>query len=79
MTIKTAYKRAKEVFGWPEEPTSVNIGFLDTYGAQDETQVDIYSDNPVKELTELWDSLYEEMESAPDSVLYVEALGYISE
>jgi len=81
MTIKEAIKVAKENGEWcvsPYEPTSVNVGFINNDGHEDETQFDLL-ENFEKELEDMWDELHRELEGKIDSVTYVEALGYIED
>ena len=84
MKIREAVDEARRSGDWPvtnHEPTSVNVRFVSAGCEDDETQLDLYGDTPKKreeELEELWDSLHEELEAAPDAVTGVEALGYIA-
>ena len=81
MTISEAITKAMEEGEWrvvAGEPTSVIVGFETLDGKRDETELDLYSDSPEKELSQLWSSLTAEMESSND-ILYVSAYGYIHE
>ena len=84
MKMTEAIEEARKSGDWPvtgHEPTSVNVRFVSADDEDDETQLDLYGDTPEKreeELEELWGSLYEELEAAPDAVTGVEALGYIA-
>ena len=82
MTISEAITKAMEEGEWSivdGEPTSVIVGFETLDGKRDETELDLYSDNPSKELSKLWSSLAAEMESSNENILYVNAYGYIHE
>ena len=82
MTIKEAIKEAKERSDWSivaYEPTSVTVEFMTVDKYRDETELDLYGDDPEQELKELWESLCEEFDSLPNLVLSVEAYGYIRE
>lgn len=76
MTIREAVEKAKNGYGWPKIPdlipVSVFVGFVNNEGKEDETFFDLYDSDKVAELEELWDSMYKEMESGIDSVIYVE-------
>ena len=83
MTVKEAIIKAFCEDGWntfPEEPTSVDVSFINKAGVKDETQLDLYAEtnaDRIKELTELWASLCEEFETEEDSITEVYAHGYI--
>ena len=51
---------------------SYNIGFINHNKQEDETQLDVRS---LKELIELWHSLYKEFDCDEDSILYVNLIG----
>ena len=80
--ISEAIIKATEEGEWSivaGEPTSVIVGFETLDGKRDETELDLYSDSPEKELSKLWSSLAAEMESSNENILYVSAYGYIHE
>lgn len=82
MTIREAVESAKEISSWSvtfHEPTSVSVWYLDDRNQLHETELDLYEDDLITELEELWDSLYEEFNSAPDAIISVEAYGYIKD
>ena len=82
MTINEAIVTARTACTWgitPYEPTSVDVGFIDRTGREDETQFDLYSGSPEQELERLWESMHDEFGADHDSVTYVEAYGYIVE
>lgn len=53
----------------PEGKHAYRIGFINVYGDDHETELDV---SDVQELEELWESLVEEFECGADSVTYVE-------
>ena len=82
MTIKSAITKAKSSYNWsvvPHEPTTVCIQYKTKDGMLQETEFDLYLDDPELELADLWVLLCEELESGRDAVESVEAYGYISE
>lgn len=44
---------------------------------EDETELDLYSEDLESELVELWGTLAEEMDSAKDKVISIEAYGFV--
>ena len=67
MTIKDAVAEAMKSGDWrlgapPTQATSVVVRFLTIDGYQDETSFDLYEGDKVKELTELWNDMAEEMD-----------------
>ena len=80
MTIKSAIFEAKRNGMWnAEKPTSVNVLYMTKWLFEDETQLDLYSDDKEKELISLWKSLEVEMGALNKSVIQVETLGYIAD
>ena len=77
MTIKDIITDGKLQQAVPiKKCSAVNIGFVNKKGQDDETQLDIHS-NPLlndgmQELSDLFASLADELETATDSVTYVE-------
>lgn len=74
MTIRRAISEAKRDGTWRpyRKPVSVLVIFKNTYGEQDETELDLYCADKIEELAELWDTLCREMDSAPHLVIAVE-------
>ena len=71
MTITMAIQQAKENYDWqpvPGAPASVRVRFINSNGQDDETELDLYSDNKEQELDELWASLHDEMSADLDSI-----------
>ena len=82
MTIKSAVAEAKTLYNWsivPHEPSSVCVQYKTKDGMLQETEFDLYMDDPELELADLWELLCEELGSGRDAVESVEAYGYISE
>ena len=82
MIIKEAISKAKSSYNWsivPHEPTCVCVRYKTKDGAFQETDFDLYTDDPETELAYLWEGLCEELGSVRDAVNSVEAYGYISE
>lgn len=80
MEIKMAIERAKKDGNWSiitNKPTSVVVSFMNNANIEDETELDLYSEDLESELAELWDMLAEEMDSAKDKVISVEAYGFV--
>ena len=80
MEIKMAIERAKKDGNWSiitNKPTSVVVSFINNANIEDETELDLYSEDLESELAELWDMLAEEMDSAKDKVISVEAYGFV--
>ena len=77
LSIREAIEEAKKCGEWYEirKPVSVNVAFLNKDNVEDGTQLDLYEDDKVLELEELWESLCGEMDAEPDSILSVESLG----
>lgn len=74
MTILQAIEKAKQEYNWqpaPGEPASVLVRFRNRSGLDDETELNLYTDRKAQELNELWDSLYDEMNAEPTSILSV--------
>lgn len=81
MTMLDAIAEAKRQYMWSvtsHEPTSVAVVFYRYDQTSDETELDLYSDDPETELIELWESLAAEMESAIDQVISVDVYGWIA-
>lgn len=76
MTIRQAVDYAKQNYEWilTHDPITVAVGF----NGNDETTFDLYGDDQdkIRDLEELWEDQYEEMESRLDSIDYVEAHEY---
>lgn len=66
MTIRRAGKGI--VFN-TKKPRSYRIGFVNSHGEEDETELDATS---IRDLEELWSSLCEEFECKFNSVNYIE-------
>lgn len=82
MEIKMAIKIAKKDGNWsivPNKPTSVAVVFVNNANIEDETELDLYSEDLESELVELWEMLAEEMDSAKDKVISVEAYGFVKD
>lgn len=80
MEIKMAIERAKKDGNWSiitNKPTSVVVSFMNNANIEDETELDLYSEDLESELAELWDMLAEEMDLAKDKVISVEAYGFV--
>lgn len=80
MTILEAISVAKETGDWrvtPGEAVSVNIEFTSRNNNEDETQLDLYSENKESELATLWESLEEEFEAIDVNRVY--SLEYLAE
>lgn len=80
MTIQQAINEARKTGEWSvviHMPSSINIGFVNGDGREDETQFDIFGDNPEKELEDLWKDLHMELDGDIDSITYVSYLGYV--
>ena len=76
MTIKAAIEQAKQDYVWTAvygAPMTVSVCFRNMDGEVDETELDLYEDDKETELEELWESLCDEMDSAPDKIVSVEA------
>ena len=76
MTIKEAIQKAKATYEWnyvPYDPFTALVGFVGESGREDETCIDLYSDNPERELEEVWKELAKEFGAKPDSVTYIES------
>lgn len=75
MTVAEAVAKAREDGSWDDSSDilEVNVGFRNYDGKEDETQLDLYCNDKVKELERLWDSLYLEMDSCKDGILYLRA------
>ena len=81
MTIKSAVNKAKSSYTWsivPHEPTTVSVRYKTKDGALQETEFDLYTDDPETELAYLWERLCGELGSRLDAVHAVEAYGYIA-
>ena len=82
MTIKEAIAVAKNLGEWSvvkHEPTSVNVGFIETDNfRENEVQLDTWGDDHEAELESVWNDLCREFGSSERNVLYVHALGYIA-
>lgn len=77
MTIPEAIKAAIAQYDWTPNhttPTSVVVVF-DAHGHEDETELDLYSDQQETELNTLWSSLCAEMNSTVDGVISVQMCG----
>ena len=74
MTIRRAIMEAKRDGAWRpyRKPVSVLVIFENVDGRQDETELDLYCVDKDTELSELWETLCREMDSAPHLVLAVE-------
>jgi hypothetical protein len=82
MTIAEAIKKAKEKQKWnvaPHVPTTVAVLFQENRGQWFETELDLYGEDKETELTELWASLCDEMDSSEDRIVEVKAYGHIVE
>ena len=83
MTVREAVIEAFCKDGWitfPEEPTSVDVYFVNKEGFEDCTQLDLYAGTNaerIAELSELWESLYDEFETDLDAITEVRSYGYI--
>ena len=80
-SMSEAIRNAKNFGTWSiveNEPTSVNVRFLTRTGREDETQFDLY-DEKENELCTLWLQMHDEFEADFNSVIAVEALGYIAD
>lgn len=78
-TIPEAVERAKKTGQWhvvPHESASVLVRFWHNGQSEeefpDETELDLVAEDKIAELTDLWNSLAAEMESAPDKIESVE-------
>lgn len=81
MTIKSAINKAKSSYTWsivPHEPTTVSVRYKTKDGMMQETEFDLYTDDPEMELADLWERLCGELGSGRDAVHAVEAHGYIA-
>lgn len=81
MNIKEAIWESNKKGTWkavPYRATSVVVRFLTNEKVEDETELDLYEINKEKELSKLWASLADEFESSDNSVISVEAYGYLS-
>lgn len=78
MTIKEAVKKAKEVYVWhnKENQVTVAVEFSDIDGLKHETTYDLYEEDKVGELEEIWNDQYVEMESTLNGINYVEMHKY---
>ena len=79
MTIKSAVNKAKSSYTWsivPHEPTTVSVRYKTKDGTLQETDFDLYTDDPETELANLWERLCGELGSERDAVQAVEAFGY---
>ena len=88
MTISEAIAKAKKENEWFEGlavayGTSVDVGFINREGREDETQFDLYAFGTYgyeKELNDLWEDQHNDILDADvDAVTYVSMLGYIAE
>lgn len=80
MEIKMAIETAKKDGNWSivsNKPTSVAVVFVNNANIEDETELDLYSEDLESELVELWGTLAEEMDSAKDKVISIEAYGFV--
>lgn len=80
MTIKQAINEARKIGEWSvviHMPSSINVGFMNCNGREEETQLDIWGDNPEKELDNLWKDLHTWLGGETDSITYVSYLGYV--
>lgn len=80
MEIKMAIETAKKDGNWSivsNKPTSVAVVFVNNANIEDETKLDLYSEDLESELVELWGTLAEEMDSAKDKVISIEAYGFV--
>ena len=80
MTIKDAVNKAKSSYTWsivPHEPTTVSVRYKTKDGTLQETDFDLYADDPETELADLWECLCSELCSGRDAVNAVKAYGYI--
>ena len=71
MTVKEAIIQGKETYLWTPvsgNPFSVDVEFQRRDGVEDQTQLDLYSDDPEEELSDLWGSLHEELNADIDAV-----------
>ena len=59
-------------------PTTVDVDF-EAAGKWDQTQFDLYSSEPEKELTDLWESMYKEFGTDLNGITEIYAYGYICE
>ena len=79
MTIKDAVSEAKSSYTWsivPHEPTTVNVRYKTKDGMLQETDFDLYADDPETELADLWERLCSKLGSGREAVYAVEAYGY---
>ena len=79
MSMHRAVELAKQSYDWFPGPTSVRIEFVNRYGRLDETELDLYERDAEAELEDLWKSLHNELEADLDSIICIEAYGYIAE
>ena len=68
--------RKNRNFSDTSEPVCVFVRFRTSRGKEDETELDLVSDDQETELINLWESLCEEMDSAEDLVESVEMTDY---
>ena len=74
MTIREAVNKARESHEWFDNDFAVTVAVGFNNG--DETVFDLYGDNKVKDLEELWHDMHDEFWSEIDGVDYVETHEY---
>lgn len=78
MIIEQGIEKAKASYNWnfvQGEPSVALIQFKDRNRRDEETELDLYTDDPEMELCELWKSLREELNADLDSVQLVSLTG----
>lgn len=77
MTVQEAFKESNVILD-TKDVNTVEIGFINNAGHENSIELDLTSSKDrIKELEDLWASLYEEIDSAEDAILYIDYIqGY---